>query len=94
MDYPPNFAGMRKRILKTEARFFPNIRRQRSPIGAISPSRNRIISGLSAESPVIEAPKHSGAFFDYRGACAEQNRLFSLYRAACERSFLPHESAD
>ena len=35
---------------KTAARFFPNIRRQRSPIGAISPSATGLFQGFPGES--------------------------------------------
>ena len=82
VDYPPNFAGMRKRILENGgavlSEYPPSNEALSGQFPRPQPDYFRAFPGVL----VIEAPKHSGALIT-AGLALEQNRMFSLYRAAC-----------
>ena len=75
--YPPEHADLMRQIMKngvvlTEYKPFSE------PKGAHFPLRNRIISGLSQGTVVIEAPRGSGALITARTALEQGRDVFAL----------------
>lgn len=78
VDYPPNFARMRSRILENGGAVLSEYPPGTKPYGGNFPIRNRILSGLSQGVLVIEAPKRSGALITARLALEQNRDVFAL----------------
>ncbi|WP_254513109.1 DNA-processing protein DprA [Anatilimnocola floriformis] len=75
--YPPEHAGLAKEIATSGAVLGEQPPRM-PPIGGAFPQRNRIISGLSLGTIVVEADKTSGALITARMANEQGREVFAV----------------
>jgi len=75
--YPPENEGLAKAIAAAGAlvsEYAPDAR----PRGGMFPQRNRIISGMTHATLVIEAPERSGSLITARTACEQGREVMAL----------------
>jgi DNA processing protein len=85
--YPSKNSNLAKAILENEGALVSEYPIESSPLKNFFIARNRIISGLSQATLVIEAPQKSGALATAR-FCVEQNRdLYVLPGSHKDKSF-------
>lgn len=76
--FPPENRGLRKKILEQKGAIISEFPLGTHPAKETFPQRNRIISGLSIATLIIEAPERSGALITARFALEQGREIFAI----------------
>ena len=78
VNYPAENAGMRRRILETDGMLVSEYPPGTPVTPGCFPIRNRLMSGMTLGTCVIEAPERSGALITARLACEQGRDVFAI----------------